>query len=178
MNATPNHCPYLERRLERSSHSQRKCLTQEEAQTVYECLTAEQVVSPIHFNKEIAKAPNFKKLAYQKLEEILQEEGSVNPYELMILSPDDEDTSQDPFLHIDYYQTGPCSLNCIYTQNLENWSVLSTEMHYADSPQGLNNLMVMDCKTTILRAWDKSGKAPKITSENIPNSKLLDQFLD
>ena len=170
----PKSLPISGEKIRKIPHSQRKCLTQEEAQTVYECLAAEQVVSPIHFNKEIAKAPNFKKLVYQKLEEILQEEGSVNPYELMILSPDDEDTSQDPFLHIDYYQTGPCSLNCINTQNMENWSVLSTEMHYADSPQGLNNLMVMDCKTTLLSAWDKSGKAPKITSENIPNSKLLD----
>ena len=54
-------------------HSKRKCLTQEEAQTVYDCLEAEQVVSPIHFNKEIAKTPHTKKLVYRKLEEILEE---------------------------------------------------------------------------------------------------------
>ena len=154
-------------------HSQRKCLTQEEAQTVYECLAAEQVVSPIHFNKAIAKAPNFKKLAYQKLEEILEEEGSVNPYQLMISSPDEETTSQDPFLHIDYYQAGPSSLNCINTQNMENWSVLSTKMHYADPPQGHHNLMVMDCKTALLSEWDKSGKGPSITSDNIPDLDKL-----
>ena len=121
------------------------------------------MVSPIHFNREITKTPNFKKLAYQKLEEILEEEGSVNPYELMILSPDD---------------AGPCNLNCINTQNMESWSVLSTEMHYADPPQGLHNLMVMDCKTTLLSEWDKLGKAPTITSDNIPNLDKLDQFLD
>ena len=51
------------------------CLTQEEAQTVYDCLEADQVVSPIHFNKEIARTPDLRKLAYQKLEEILEEEG-------------------------------------------------------------------------------------------------------
>ena len=38
--------------------------------------------------------------------------------------------------------------------------------------------MVMDCKTTLLSEWDKSGKAPTIMSENIPNSEILDQFLD
>ena len=174
----PKSLPISGEKIRKIPHSQRKCLTQEEAQTVYECLAAEQVVSPIHFNKEIAKAPNFKKLAYQKLEEILEEEGSVNPYQLMILSPDEEDTSQDPFLHIDYYQAGPSSLNCINTQNMENWSVLSTEMHYADPPQGHHNLMVMDCKTTLLSEWGKSGKAPTITSDYIPNLDKLDQFLD
>ena len=153
-------------------------MTEEEAQTVYDCLAAEQVVSPIHFNKEIAKAPRVKKLAYQKLEEILEEEGSVNPYQMMILGPVEEENSKDPFLHIDIYQTGPSSLNCMNTQNMENWSVLSTEMHCADPPQGHHNLMVMDCKTTLLSEWDKSGKAPTITSENIPHSSLLDQFLD
>ena len=36
----------------------------------------------------------------------------------------------------------------------------------------------MDCKTSFLSDWDKSGKAPTITSANIPSSNLLDQFLD
>ena len=136
------------------------------------------MVSPIYFHKKITKAPNFKKSAYQKLEEILEEDGSVNSYELMILSPDEEDTSQHPFLHIDCYQTVSSSMTCINTQNMENWSVLSTEMHYADPPQGHHNLMVMDCKTTLLNEWDKSGKAPTITSNCIPNGDKLDQFLD
>ena len=153
-------------------------MTQEEAQTVYDCLEAEQVVSPIHFNKEITKTPNIKKLAYQKLEEILEEEGSVNPYQMMILGPDDDENCKDPNLHIDIYQPGPSTLNYINTQNMENWSVLSTEMHYADPPQGHHDLMVMDCKTSLLSDWDKSGKAPTITSANIPSSNLLDQFLD
>ena len=170
--------PISGEKIRKIPHSQRKCLTQEEAQTVYECLAAEQVVSPIHFNKEIAKSPNFKKLAYQKLEEILEEEGSVNPYQMMILISDDEDTFQDPFLHIDFYQTEPSSLNCINTQNMENWSVLSTEMHYANPPQGHHNLLVMDCKTSLLSEWDKSGNAPTITSEHIPNTEILGQFLD
>ena len=118
-------------------------MTQEEAQTVYECLAAEQVVSPIPFNKEIAKAPNFKKLAYQKLEVILEEEVSVNPYQMIILGPDEDENCKDPYLHIDIYQLGPSTLNCINTQNMENWSVLSTAMHYADPPQGHHNLMVI-----------------------------------
>ena len=160
----PKSLPIHGKKIRKIPHSERKCLTQEEAQTVYDCLEAEQVVSPIHFNKAIARAPNFKKLAYQKLEEILEEEGSVNPYQRMIMGPDQDDHCKDPFLHIDIYQPGPTSLNCMNTQNMENWSVLSTEMHFADPPQGHHNLMVMDCKTTLLNEWDKSGKAPTITS--------------
>ena len=174
----PKSLPISGEKIRKIPHSQKKCLTEEEAHTVYECLAAEQVVSPIHFNKEVAKAPSFKKLAYQKLEEILEEEGSVNPYQMMILSPDVEDPPQNPFLHIDYYEAGPSSLNCINTQNMENWFVFSTEMHCADPPQGHHNLMVMDCKTTLLSEWDKSGKASTITSEKIPKSEILDQFLD
>ena len=103
----PKSLPMSGENIRKIPRSQRKCLTQEEAQTVYECLAAEQVVSPIHFNKEIAKAPNLKKLAYQKLEEILEEEGSVNPYQLIILSREEEDNSQDPFLHINFIKQDP-----------------------------------------------------------------------
>ena len=174
----PKSLPIHGKHIRKIPHSERKCLTQEEAQTVYDCLEAEQVVSPIHFNKEIARTPNFKKLAYQKLEEILAEEGSVNPYQTMIMGPDECNDSKDPFLHIDIYQSGPTNQNCRNTQNMENWSVLSTEMHYADPPQGHHNLMVMDCKTTLLSEWDKSGKAPTITPDTIPHSDLLDHFLD
>ena len=63
-------------------------MSQEEAQTIYDCLEADQVVSPLHFNKDIVKAPSHRRLAYQKLEEILEQEGSVNPYQVMLLGPD------------------------------------------------------------------------------------------
>ena len=122
---TPKSLPIQGEWIRKIPHSQLKCLTQEEAQTVYDCLAAEQVVSPIHFNKEIVKAPNIRKLAYQKLEEILEEEGSINPYEVMILSPEEE-SSTDPFLHVDFYNIGPSSQGCMNTQNIEDW----TTLHY------------------------------------------------
>ena len=163
--------------MRRIPHNKTICLTQEEAQTIYECLEADQVVSPIHFNKEIIKAPTFRRLAYQKLEELLEEEGSINPYEMMLLNPMEE-MPPDPFLNIDHYHPSLNSLGKVNNQNMENWSVLSTVMHYTDPPQGHHSLMVMDCKTSILDEWDRSGKAPTVTSENIPESVLMDQFLD
>ena len=57
------------------------CLTTEEAKAVYECLNQDQVVSPIHFNKELPKLHSIREAAYAKLEHILEEEGPLNPYE-------------------------------------------------------------------------------------------------
>ena len=57
----PKSLPIHGKQIRKIPHSERKCLTHEEAQTVCDCLEAEQVVSLIHFNKEIAKTPNFRK---------------------------------------------------------------------------------------------------------------------
>ena len=87
----------------RIPQSDKECLTLDEAQTVYDCLEADQIVSPIHFQKDIIQAPSQRRLAYQKLEEILEEEGSVNPYQVMLLGLEEEDPP-DPFLHMDFYE--------------------------------------------------------------------------
>ena len=140
-------------------------------------LNADQVVSPIHFNEGIVKAPSSRRLAYQKLEELLEEEGSINPYELMLLSPEEE-MPPDPLLTIDNYTLCLNNMGSVNNQNMEDWSVLSTEIHYTDPPQGHHSLMVMDCKTSLLKEWEKSGKAPTVNSEGIPESPVMDQFLD
>ena len=144
---------------------------------MYECLEADQVVSPIHFNKEIMKNPSPRKLAYRRLEEILEEEGSINPYQIMLLGLEEE-KPPDPFLNMDFYH--PCNHGSANnnTQNMEDWSVLSTEMHYNDPPQGHHSLMVLDCKTSLLSEWEKSGKAPIIDQQSMPETPLMNQFLD
>ena len=136
------------------------------------------MVSPLHFNKDIIKTPSHRRLAYQKLEEILEQEGSVNPYQVMLLGPDPEETTPDHLLNIDMYESIGKNPGRVNTQNMEDWSVLSTEMCYADPPQGHPNLMVMDCKTTLLNDWDKSGKAPTVTGCEVPESPVMDMFLD
>ena len=59
------------------------CLTPEEIEVIYNCLEEEKVVSPLHFSKEIIK-PEIKP-EYARLDQILEEEGSVNPYEYVML---------------------------------------------------------------------------------------------
>ena len=136
------------------------------------------MVSPLHFNRDIIRTPSHRRLAYQKLEEILEQEGSVNPYQVMLLGPDPEETTPDHLFNIDMYESNQNNPGRVNTQNMEDWSVLSTEMCYADPPQGHPNLMVMDCKTTLLNEWDKSGKAPTVTGCEVPESPVMDIFLD
>ena len=136
------------------------------------------MVSPLHFNKDIIRTPSHRRLAYQKLEEILEQEGSVNPYQVMLLGPDPEETTPDHLFNIDMYESNQNNPGRVNTQNMEDWSVLSTEMCYADPPQGHPNLMVMDCKTTLLNEWEKSGKAPTVIGCEVPESPVMDMFLD
>ena len=96
----------------------------------------------------------------------------------MLLGPDQEETTPDHLFNIDMYDSNKNNPGRVNTQNMEDWSVLSTEMCYADPPQGHPNLMVMDCKTTLLNDWDKSGKAPTVTGCEVPESPVMDMFLD
>ena len=63
------------------------CLTTKEAKAVYECLNHDQTVSPIHFNKDLPKLYSIREAAYAKLENILEEEGPLNPYEHAFVKP-------------------------------------------------------------------------------------------
>ena len=152
-------------------------MTEEEAHTVYECLEADQVVSPIHFNKALAQSPSPRRIAYKRLKEILEEEGSINPYQVMLLGPEEEQPPE-PFFHMDFYQPSHQGTGQRNNHNMEHWSVLSTEMHYTDPPQGHHSLMVLDCRTSLLNEWEKSGKAPTIDRECILHTPLMDMFLD
>ena len=72
------------------------CLTTEEAKAVYECLNQDQTVSPIHFDKDLPKLHSVREGAYAKLENILEEEGPLNPYEHALLNPYNELPTKTP----------------------------------------------------------------------------------
>ena len=119
------------------------CLTTEEAKAVYECLNQDQTVSPIHFDKDLTKLHSIREAAYAKLENILEEEGPLNPYEHALLNPYNELPTKTPEIEdfYDMYGKGPKTPN---TQNMEDWSILSTEIHYAHQKStGTNNLLLL-----------------------------------
>ena len=79
--------PSAGKKTTRIPHHNRECLTEAEAQTIYECLEEDQTVSPIHFSNEIIKNRSLRKLAFSKMDEMLEETGPQNPYEYMLMNP-------------------------------------------------------------------------------------------
>ena len=58
------------------------------------------------------------------------------------------------------------------TQNMEDWSILSTEIHYAhQTPENGNSLMAMNCQDKILNEWISSSTAPTISPITLPEDK-------
>ena len=89
-------------------------------------LNQDQTVSPIHFDKE-PMLHSIREAAYAKLENILEEEGPLNPYEHALLNPYNQLPTKTPEIEDFYEMYGP---KTPHTQN-KGLSILSTEIHYA-----------------------------------------------
>ena len=155
------------------SQHNKVCLTTEEAKAVYECLNQDKVVSPIHFDKDLPKLHSIREAAYAKLEHILEEEGPLNPYEHALLHPNHEFPTKTPEIEdfYDMHGQGPKTPN---TQNMEDWSILSTEIHYAHQKStGTSNLLVLGGQEKLLQEWVSSENAPKLQATNLPDTPLI-----
>ena len=156
----------------------KECLTTEEAKAVYECLNHDQVVSPIHFSKDLPKLHSIREAAYAKLDKLLEEKGPLNPYEFALLNPHEEFPTKDPVFE-DFYDMSTMGRRTPNTQNMEDWSILSTEIHYAhQKSSGSNNLLVMEGEGKLLEEWATSGKAPTIEEHDLPDTPLMEEYLD
>ena len=154
------------------------CLTTEEAKAVYECLYQDQIVSPIHFDQDLPKLHSIREAAYAKLELILEEEGPLNPYEHVLLHPYHELPTKTPEIEdfYDMYGQGPKTPN---TQNMEDWSMLSTEIHCAHQKStGTNNLLVLGRQDKLLQEWSTSENALKLEATDLPDTPLMKYYLD
>ena len=156
----------------------KECLTVEEAKAVYECLNHDQVVSPIHFSKDLPKLHSIREAAYAKLDKLLEEKGPLNPYEFALLNPHEEFPTKDPVFE-DFYDMSTLRKRSPNTQNMEGWSILSTEIHYAhQKSSGSNNLLVMEGEGKLIEEWATSGKTPTIEEHNLPDTPLMEEYLD
>ena len=153
-------------------------MTEAEAQTIYECLEEDQTVSPMHFNDQIDKSRVQRKLAFSQLEALLEESGPQNPYEYMLLNPM-ESPPRPPVKTDDYYKVTNGNDKTPNNQNMEDWSILSTEIHYVHQNQATNNsLMVMDGHEKILDEWITSSTAPTIAPIQLPEDPIVKEYLD
>ena len=83
--------------------AQQFCITHHEAQIVYETLEQEQILSPMSFIKDLAKPPPETNDAYRVLEQIIEEEGTVNPY-AQLLFPTEQTQEEDFQEYTEYYR--------------------------------------------------------------------------
>ena len=160
------------------SQHNKVCLTTEEAKAIYECLNQDQIVSPIHFDKDLLKLHSIREAAYAKLEHILGGEGPLNPYEHALLHPYHELPTKTPEIEDfqDMYGQGPKTPN---TQDVEDWSILGTEIHYAHQKStGTNNLPVLGGREKLLQEWVSSESAPKLEATDLPDTPLMKDYLD
>ena len=62
---------------------------------------------------------------------------------------------------------------------MEDWSILSTETHYAHQKSvGTNNLLVLGGQEKLLQDWASSDNAPKLQATNLPDTPLMKDYLD
>ena len=153
-------------------------MTTEEAKAVYECLNHDQTVSPIHFSKDLPKLHSIREAAYARLENMLEEKGPLNPYEFALLNPQSEFPVKTPELE-DFYDMSRTGNKAPNTQNMEDWSILSTEINYAhQKSSGSNNLLVMEGEEKLLEEWASSEKAPTIEETYLPDTPLMKEYMD
>ena len=153
-------------------------MTEAEAQTIYECLEEDQTVSPIQFSDQVDKSRSQRRLAFRKLEELLEETGPQNPYEHMLLNPIESPPKPQERTE-DYYTLTTRKSGNPNNQNMEDWSILSTEIHYAhQNPENSNSLMVMNGQEKILEEWITSSTAPTISPISLPEDPVVQEYLD
>ena len=146
----PKSLPLSGKQPTKIAQHKRDCLTTEEAKVVYECLRQDQTISPIHFSPEIPKIHVLREAAYNKMEAMLEEYGPLNPYEHMLTNPQQDIPSKTPEFE-DFYNMYGGNPEQINTHNMEEWSILSTEIHYTHRrPQGTGKLLIMQGPKDVL----------------------------
>ena len=91
--------------------------------------------------KDLAKPPIETIDAYKVLDQILEEEGTVNSY-TQLLFPS-EQTEQDPQDYMEYYRMSVPN-QTTNNAHMEEWSILSTKMSYPQHPRLNTFLHVQD----------------------------------
>ena len=113
-----------------------------------------------------------------KLDNMLEEHGPINPYEHLLLSPQQELPTKTPVI-LDFYGMNEAEFKQINTHGMENWSMLSTEIHYTHRRlQGTGNLLMMQEPIKALEKWASSPSAPKIKPVELPDTPVIKQYMD
>ena len=129
MKAAPLHCPLANHPP--SYLSPTICITHHEAQIVYDTLEQELILSPMSF-MDLAKPPLKTNDAYKVLEQIIEEEGIVNPMPSSSFQQNRHKRKISKSI-TEYYRMNVPN-QTINNAHMEEWSILSTRMSYPSTP--------------------------------------------
>ena len=109
---------------------------------------------------------------------MLEEYGPLNPYEHMLTNPQQEIPSKTPEFE-DFYNMHGGNPEQMNTHNMEEWSILSTEIHYTHRrPQGTGKLLIIQGPKEALEKWASSPTAPTLSPIELPDTPLNRQYMD
>ena len=155
--------------------AQQFCITHHEAQIVYDTLEQELILSPVSFMKDLAKHPPETNDAYRVLEQIIEEEGTVNPY-AQLLFPTEQTQEEDFQEYTEYYRMN-VPIQTINNAHMEEWSILSTRMSYPQHSRSNTYLHVQDSPDQVDQ-WGKDFNKPILKYQGCPKTTLMQDYLD
>ena len=155
--------------------AQQFCITHHEAQIVYDTLEQEQILSPMSFMKDLAKPPPETNDAYRVLEQIIEEEGTINPY-AQLLFPTEQTQEEDFQEYTDHYRmTTPNQM--INNDHMEQWSILTTKVCYPQHPR-LNTLAHIQDSPDQVNQWTSDPNKPTMENQGYPNTTVMQDYMD
>ena len=124
--------------------------------------------------KDLAKPPIETIDAYKVLDQILVEEGTVNPY-TQLLFPS-EQTEQDSQDYMEYYRMSVPN-QTTNNAHMEEWSILSTKMSY---PQHkiLNTFLHVQDSPDQLNQWALNPNKPTMDNQGYPKTAVMQEYMD
>ena len=142
---------------------------------MYDTLEQEQILSPMSFMKDLAKPPPETNDAYRVLEQIIEEEGTVNPY-AQLLFPTEQTQEKDFQEYTEYYRMSVPN-QTINNAHMEEWSILSTRMSYPQHSRSNTYLHVQDSPNQVDQ-WSKDFNKPILKYQGCPKTTLMQDYLD
>ena len=155
--------------------AQQFCITHHEAQIVYETLEQEQILSPMSFMKDLAKPPSETNDAYRVLEQIIEEEGTVNPYAQLLFPT--EQTQEEDFQEYTEYHRMNVPNQTINNAHMEEWSILSTRISYPQHSRSNAYFHVQDSPNQVDQ-WSKDFNKPILKYQGCPKTTLMQDYMD
>ena len=127
------------------------------------------------FMKDLAKPPPETNDAYRVLEQIIEEEGAVNPY-AQLLFPTEQTQEEDFQEYTEYYRMNVPN-QTINNAHMEEWSILSTRMSYPQHSRSNTYLHVQDSPDQVDQ-WSKDFNKPILKYQGCPKTTLMQDYLD